>query len=313
MKTHRAYNQSYVENNSFIKLSQEDRLFDEISYYKTIKNYPQKKMFAEYIKDKSNGLTYALELKNYINYINYGDYCLNNNNSDSKIELLHIILNNLKSFHVHVESDIPLKYNMDNKQLNYKMLIEKTYREFLNLKNDNAFESLCSKPELLINSKSYKNFELIWDEIKEIILNNYSDFNMTLIHGDLCFSNILVNNVNEPIYFVDPRGSYGLKGCFGDKDYDYAKLLHSIEGNYEQIIYDLFDFNILNETIQYNLKYLSDAFRYNIDKNTLVKSKLIEGLIFIGMCARHNDSKDRQIVMYSTGITILNNWLNNYR
>ena len=36
------------------------------------------------------------------------------------------------------------------------------------------------------------------------------------------------------------------------------------------------------------------------------KCDIIEGTIFIGMCARHYDSPKRQIAMYLTGIKILN-------
>ena len=37
------------------------------------------------------------------------------------------------------------------------------------------------------------------------------------------------------------------------------------------------------------------------------KIKLIEGLIFVGMCARHYDNLDRQKAMLMTGLNILNN------
>ena len=89
---------------------------------------------------------------------------------------------------------------------------------------------------------------------------------------------------------IDPRGSFGQDGIYGDSIYDAAKLLHSIEGKYELIICDKY-------TINYNLK--DGTVDFNFDQH---KVKLIMSTIFIGMCARHYDSLERQIIMYATGI-----------
>jgi hypothetical protein len=76
MQIHRAFNKSYIYKDSFIKLSHEERLNDEINFYKRIQNFDQNKLFAKFKADLSNGLTYALELHNYQDCVNLAQYML---------------------------------------------------------------------------------------------------------------------------------------------------------------------------------------------------------------------------------------------
>jgi len=310
MHIHRAFNNSYIHEDSFIKLSHEDRLNDEIAYYQMISKFPQKKLFAEFRGNISNGLTYALKLKNYDSSLNFFQKLIQNDKTDNFL-IFNKLIKVLSILHQYPHSDVLPNFSIDKKILNYKMLIEKTLTEFNNLKKDIKFTGLLQSDFIEVNDKKYDNFVFIWNKLKEIIEKNYLDFDITLIHGDLCFSNILVNQNN--LHFVDPRGSYGLKGCFGDKAYDYAKILHSLDGNYEQIIYDNFKLTYneckIDFTFEYNLYYLIENIKNSIPEQLYIKSQLIQGLIYIGMCARHNDSFDRQLIMYSTGIRILNEWL----
>ena len=112
--------------------------------------------------------------------------------------------------------------------------------------------------------------------------------------------------------FVDPRGSFGAEGIFGDPWYDSAKLLHSYEGGYEYIIYDEFEVEENPQQNIYNIHFsnnnkdkIARVFEDVTDFHS-IKSKLIEGLIYIGMCSRHYDSERRQTAMYLNGLKILN-------
>ncbi|MEW5686001.1 MAG: capsular biosynthesis protein [Pseudomonadota bacterium] len=58
-----------------------------------------------------------------------------------------------------------------------------------------------------------------------------------VMHGDLCFSNLLYDSRRRRIRALDPRGAVGDRpGIYGDLRYDLAKLAHSIVGRYDQII-----------------------------------------------------------------------------
>ncbi|RZI85100.1 MAG: hypothetical protein EOP38_06375 [Rubrivivax sp.] len=56
-----------------------------------------------------------------------------------------------------------------------------------------------------------------------------------IIHGDLCFSNILYNGALGTLKLIDPRGASTLADLYSDPFYDLAKLSHSIEGQYDYI------------------------------------------------------------------------------
>lgn len=55
----------------------------------------------------------------------------------------------------------------------------------------------------------------------------------SLIHGDPTFSNMLVDP-DGLVWLIDPRGTFGEIAFDGDPRYDWAKVLYSVEGNYDQ-------------------------------------------------------------------------------
>lgn len=50
------------------------------------------------------------------------------------------------------------------------------------------------------------------------------------IHGDLNFSNILVEKATNGLVMIDPRGYFGNSVFYGPKDYDIAKILYACSG-----------------------------------------------------------------------------------
>ena len=111
-----------------------------------------------------------------------------------------------------------------------------------------------------------------------------------------------------------------LKAIF-DEEFSYGKIYIAPEILYK----DPFSIRIWGNNGE-SVEYLNDAwqkqynieiFLYSIEKNpqeNFYKQfykhfKFLQGLIFIGMCARHYDSLDRQKIMYCTGIKILNECL----
>ena len=212
---------------------------------------------------------------------------------------------------------------------NYKniaksMYVDKTEKYFKDLtENFNEFNKICLYDKLTINSIKYMNFQYIWEDIKKIIENDlYKLDKLQIIHGDFCFSNILcgINKKTDTrlLKFVDPRGSFGKLGICGDPLYDYAKLYHSFNGCYEYIIYDKFNLKMNDDLFKFDYEYTNDNYKkieeiFSQDKVfTDYRVKLISGLIFIGMCSRHYDSFQRQIIMYCTGVRMLNEVLENY-
>ncbi|MBD6984623.1 capsular biosynthesis protein, partial [Vibrio parahaemolyticus] len=78
---------------------------------------------------------------------------------------------------------------------------------------------------------------------------------LNVMHGDLCFSNILYDFRAKKIKVIDPRGitPEGVKTIYGDLKYDLAKLSHSILGLYDYIIAGYFSVDIKGREIKFDI------------------------------------------------------------
>ncbi|MCS4057059.1 hypothetical protein GGP75_002402 [Salinibacter ruber] len=139
----------------------------------------------------------------------------------------------------------------------------------------------------------------------------------TVIHGDLCFSNILFDLRNRVVKLIDPRGKFGAHVIYGDQRYDLAKLRHSVAGKYDFIINDLFEISVdvSNGIVKYNVyanqtheerKKLFDGLLHQEYPEWFRKIKLIESLLFLSMVPLHEDSVQRQQYMLARGIEQFN-------
>ena len=134
--------------------------------------------------------------------------------------------------------------------------------------------------------------------------------NFTIIHGDLCFTNILVEDNYNFMRIIDPRGKFGTFDIYGDSRYELAKILHSLEGHYDYIIEDMFDVEVQDTHISYHLQLgeqtALQAFQQVFEKQLtdIQAIRLIEATLFLSMIPLHNDYLSRQYAMLATGITL---------
>jgi hypothetical protein len=89
----------------------------------------------------------------------------------------------------------------------------------------------------IINGKKIPSIADILNIINNDIYS-ISHYDIGIMHGDFCFSNILYNYISQSIKVIDPRGLdfNGNQIIYGDIRYDIAKLAHSILGLYDFII-----------------------------------------------------------------------------
>ncbi|MGN1394478.1 MAG: hypothetical protein ACI4V7_10720 [Succinivibrionaceae bacterium] len=132
----------------------------------------------------------------------------------------------------------------------------------------------------------------------------------TILHGDLCLSNIIYDSRSENIKVIDPRG-LDFKNNFsiyGNQVYDISKLIHSIVGMYDFIIADLYELNysedngwslIFNEEQRYKDIQRNLMERKIIDKEVISMDMLIAPtiLLFLSMIPLHFDKPNRQKAM----------------
>lgn len=130
------------------------------------------------------------------------------------------------------------------------------------------------------------------------------------IHGDFCFSNIMFDFRANELKCFDPRG-LDFKGTitpFGDKNYDLAKLAHSIIGLYDFFIAGFFEL----EFKDYHFKLTLDlkdkaAFEASFLRIFKLSESQIYALIihlFLSMLPLHSDNEKRQFGLLANALRL---------
>jgi len=197
-----------------------------------------------------------------------------------------------------------------------EMYLMKTLQRLEEMKCEEKFERFFDCP-ITVNETVYQPLNTISEMLKDMIPAMLYDVDcFHVIHGDLCFSNIMAGGSCSFIKVVDPRGRFGSYDIYGDSRYELAKLFHSVDGKYDFIIKDLFevDYDLDRPAVMYSIQdrkndfdlyeIFTETFQSEIG-NDLKKIELIEALLFLSMIPLHNESIDHQLVMLATGLDIL--------
>lgn len=196
----------------------------------------------------------------------------------------------------------------------YNIYVEKTLKRLDSMRTHPDFKALFEN-KITINGYTYPNLDdclkLLPALVDQIVIQPFNG-NFQIIHGDLCFSNILLEENHGFVRVIDPRGQFGKFDLYGDQRYEIAKLLHSLEGNYDYIIENMFSIEkegIANFT--YEIPSKSDGI-FTIFQDVFIKKltdvnaiRLIEATLFLSMIPLHNDSLTRQYAMLATGLQLL--------
>ncbi|MDR6714704.1 hypothetical protein J2W83_004340 [Pseudomonas hunanensis] len=146
---------------------------------------------------------------------------------------------------------------------------------------------------------------------KTLILPNI----LSVLHGDICFSNVLYDSRSEMIKILDPRGmtEAGEFSIFGDQKYDLAKFAHSVLGLYDLIIagrYELnksaegsvvLDFHLDSRLEEIQETFLATEFTPAVSVRDVMPAVV---LLFISMIPLHFDRPDRQEAMIANAYRI---------
>lgn len=189
-------------------------------------------------------------------------------------------------------------------------------------KTRRRIEAVQGPPELLrlirhegsirVNGRELPNLPLLWEPIEREVAKLAGNARGTVIHGDLCFSNILYDLRSRICKFVDPRGSFGVPGIYGDPRYDVAKLYHSARGLYDFLTNDLFHLSVDGNSIELDVRArpqhrailarFEKVFFERFDRREIL---LLTGLLFAAMLPLHDDQPKRQLGMYATSLQLL--------
>ncbi len=147
-------------------------------------------------------------------------------------------------------------------------------------------------------------------------INNAKSDDVSIVHGDFCFSNLLFDSRVSAIKCIDPRGidAQGNLTIYGDRRYDLAKLYHSIVGYYDLIISG--NYEIIDSEDDLDIKfYLDDDYQKNLEEE--FKAIILSGLdyceseiiaitlhLFLSMLPLHSDRPDRQIAFIANAFRL---------
>lgn len=296
--------------NTITKVSEFDqKLRNELNWYEDL---PERlKVLTPRIISKEEHDEKLNLVQEYYGYPNLAELYLY---SDLNSESWHSIIKKLLLIHNELG-----KYKGElNKEEYFSVYYLKTKDRLRDLSNDIDWKNTLEFKNIYINGVAYNNINSIEIQIEEICRAISDSGECTIIHGDYCLSNILFDINSQITKLIDPRGSFGKKGIYGDPRYDIAKLRHSIVGNYDFIVSDLFEVENINNNFNYeiyaheNAKEIALLFDEMIISSgyKLNEIKFIEALLFISMLPLHKDKPNRQKVMYLQGIKLLNEIVN---
>jgi dTDP-glucose pyrophosphorylase len=198
-----------------------------------------------------------------------------------------------------------------------EMLINKTKHRLGALPERSPLKAIVDGPETLeINGRQLQNFGQVSGRVEKAISEMSDKVRGCVIHGDFCFSNILYDLRGRLVKLIDPRGSFGTVGIYGDPRYDIAKLYHSVYGGYDFIVNDLFSVSHERAKIRLDIRALprhsqirerfERVFFTTFDRQEIM---LFTALLFISMPLLHYDKPRRQLAMYARGLQLLDEWL----
>jgi hypothetical protein len=143
-----------------------------------------------------------------------------------------------------------------------------------------------------------------------------STADLCIVHGDLCFSNILYDFETQSLRLIDPRGldGKGRQTIYGDQRYDIAKLYHSVVGLYDFIIAGRYHlkFHTRNQ-VQFELprcRQVADVqalfFEMSFNGHTALTaaSLPVSILLFLSMLPLHSDAPVRQQALLANALRL---------
>ena len=241
----RHFNKLIFDSETVTKLSNDNKLEGESYYYNEIQKYPIRKYFPNLISAEEGKVVMEK-----INGSNFSTLYINEILTTEHIDLL---LSTIKEIHSTDSLGGFIEYYDYNQKLKDRF-----------------------------TSFDYLKYGLTVDEQNEILSDvAFLQGDYSIIHGDLVFSNIILNNTGR-IKLIDVKGKQGTDlSIFGDKLYDYAKIYQSLVG-YDEILLD-------KEMKQsYKTKMISH-FESNFSESEISIIKKITKSLLVSLIPLHNE------------------------
>ena len=193
------------------------------------------------------------------------------------------------------------------------IIVDKT-KDRLNSFLSSNLLGVNSKTNFVINGKKLPPLEHITSELIDASMKSKSI--PSIVHGDLCFSNILFDSRAYRLKLIDPRGINEDSNLFGDQGYDLSKLYHSIVGFYDFIISGKFKLsckknkNLMDINFSLDIPAEVKAFSNEVRNSGLLSNRDYDEdkasmiLLFITMLPLHNDDAEKQLALLANALVL---------
>jgi hypothetical protein len=140
---------------------------------------------------------------------------------------------------------------------------------------------------------------------EEVIRSLEATKALSIIHGDLVFSNTLVRPQDGVGKLIDPRGGFFEPSLFGDALYEWGKLAQSIFGRYDSILSGdflhnggeiVFKFDSIRHS---SYRKLEDWFLSACPRPEI--SIRLGGILMLCAIPFHSERRDRQLALSQVG------------
>jgi len=191
----------------------------------------------------------------------------------------------------------------------YKVFIEKAIKRAQELENKelkNIFFVGC-----ILNGVSRQGLASLLISNMGVLFKVTKD--VSLLHGDFCFSNIMIRDDLKKIKLVDPRGGFKDPSIYGPKAYDIAKLAQSSYSWYDKIVENQYELHRSDNGYTLALtghdwtNNAKDAFDPMLETLGLTEkdAKALAGLMVAGTPGLHLDDPERAISLALNAVLLL--------
>ncbi len=301
----RAFNSLEVNPilNTVTKVSRDDKLRDEWNWYQRIPD--ELKVLAPRIVEFRELDGQIRMVQEYYGYPSLADlYVFGDIAPETWMSILRQVLRIHEEFRRYTGDLEPEEVSA--------MYVDKTWKRLAELREQSPdWVWMLDQDEIVVNGRPLPGLSAIEDAVRERAESLAHGAEVCIVHGDFCFSNILYDVPNQILRLVDPRGSFGRRGIYGDSRYDVAKLRHSVGGLYDFVVFDMYRLVerhatftaevFAPETSRLVADYLDRmvvAAGYDLDEIAFV-----EGLLFLSMLPLHAGAERRQQMMYLTALS----------
>tara|TARA_Y100001978_G_scaffold202303_1_gene222997 strand:- start:485 stop:2149 length:1665 start_codon:yes stop_codon:yes gene_type:complete len=311
-------NITFLEKNNTILKSSTDiqKIRGEYFFYKNLSN-KLKNFFPHIYSEKNIDENINNIEMEFVPYQNLAEiFLFKNIGPNSWIRIITSIKNIYKSFYKEEKPRIE-----NNASWLYSSKLSLRFKNTINIiKNSNnknlrkLLENGFYVNDVFQTGNLFRNFE----SLSEFLIGYENNLKQYIGHGDLCFNNILVDQISGCIKLIDPKAYWcqqtNIIGLV-DPNYDLAKLNHSYRYLYDSVVNNLYSIEINKNNLKlkiyapYEYDLVNNLFDDILTKNYIEKDLLrnLTASLFISMLPLHRDDENRFLCLAILGSIVLNN------